>query len=163
MGGEDSFDTSFGGNEYQAATSLFSDMPYYIQKDPAGDKQKLVGYRFFAADAITFDKSLHMRFGSRAHDVATTVYWYSSSPVRPYYRLPPAAQRKPGSEIRRGEYDLPLPDTGRWWIAGPFDAKSPPPFPSHENFDPTKSLDGQKWREADAIRGFVELNHAYRP
>jgi hypothetical protein len=163
IGGEDSFDTSFGGNEYQAGTSLFSDMPFYIQKDEDGDKQKLVGYRFFAADAITFEKSLHMRFGSRAHDVATTVYWYSSSPARPYYRMPPIAKRLPGSQVRRGEYDLPHPDTGKWWIAGPFDAASPPSLPSTNDFDPTKALDGREWRKADAIRGFTEFNHAYRP
>lgn len=162
IGGEDSFDTSFGGNEYQVGTSLYSDMPYYLQKDPDGDKQKLVGYRFFAADAITFEKSLHMRFGSRAHDVATTVYWYSSAPVRPYYRLPPAGQRKPGSEVRRGEYDLALPDTGKWWIAGPFDVKSQPALPL-KSFDPTSALDGRKWREVEAIRGFVEFNHVLRP
>lgn len=151
IGGEDSFGTSFGGNEYVAGTSLFSDMPYYIQKDDAGDKQKLVGYRFFVEDAITFEKSLHIRFGSRAHDVATTTYWYSSAPVRPYYKLPPAAQRKPGSEVRRGEYDLPMPDTGKWEIAGPYPVTESP------------SPKDDDWKDYDAIRGFVEFNHVYRP
>jgi hypothetical protein len=163
IGGEDSFDTSFGGNEYQAGTSLYSDMPYYIQKDKEGDKQKLVGYRFFAADAITFQKSLHMRFGSRAHDVATTVYWYSSAPVRPYYRIPPVAKRLPGSEVRRGEFDLQLPETGRWWVAGPFDVAVTPTFPAHKGFDPAKPLECKEWRKADAIRGFAEFNHVFRP
>ena len=149
IGGEDTFGTSFGGNEYIPGTSLFSDMPYYVQKDDQGDKQKLVGYRFFAVDAITFEKSLHLRFGSRAHDDATTVYWYSAAPVRPYYRLPPVKQRLPGSEVRRGEYDLPLPDTGRWQIAGPLQLNS-------------TSAD-RKWQDADAIRGFVEFNHPFRP
>lgn len=149
IGGEDTFGTSFGGHEYTPGTSLFSDMPYYVQKDDKGDKQKLVGYRFFAADAITFEKSLHLRFGSRAHDAATTVYWYSAAPVRPYFRLPPVKQRMPGSEIRRGEYDLPLPDTGRWQIAGPLDLKS--------------TSTERKWLDADAIRGFVEFNHTFRP
>jgi hypothetical protein len=152
IGGEDSFGTSFGGNEYVPGTSLFSDMPYYVQKDDAGDKQKLVGYRFFVEDAITFEKSLHMRFGSRAHDVATTTYWYSSAPVHPYYKLPPPAKRKFGSEVLRGEFDLPLPDTGKWEVAGPdaIDAKPEPPG------------DGD-WRPLDAIRGFVEFNHVFRP
>jgi len=152
IGGEDSFGTSFGGNEYAAGTSLFSDMPYYVQKDPAGDKQKLVGYRFFVEDAVTFEKSLHIRFGSRAHDVATTVYWYSSSSVRPYYKLPPAALRKPGSEVRRGQYDLPPPDTGRWQIAGPFPIDAVP-----------AEADVAEWKSFDALRGFVEFNHAFRP
>jgi hypothetical protein len=162
IGGEDSFGTSFGGNEYQPGTSLFSDMPYYVQKDGEGDKQKLVGYRFFVEDAITFEKSVHLRFGSRAHDIATTVYWYSASPVRPYYRLPPIAQRMPGSVVRRGDYDLPFPNTGRWWIAGPYDVTSPPEWPSRD-FDAKQPLAGRAWREAEAIRGFVEFNHAFRP
>jgi len=149
IGGEDTFGTSFGGNEYVPGTSLFSDMPYYVQKDDKGEKQKLVGYRFFAGDAVTFEKSLHLRFGSRAHDDATIVYWYSAAPVRPYYRLPPVKQRLPGSEVRRGEYDLALPDTGRWQIAGPLDLNS--------------TSTERKWQDADAIRGFVEFNHAFRP
>ena len=163
IGGEVSFGTSFGGNEYAAGTSLFSDMPYYVQKDDAGDKQKLVGYRFFVEDAITFEKSLHIRFGSRAHDVATTVYWYSSAPVRPYYNMPPAPQRKFGSEVRRGEFDVAPPDTGKWWIAGPLPIASPVGLPPHAGFDPQQPLGESKWLEVDAIRGFVEFNHHYRP
>jgi len=151
IGGEDSFGTSFGGNEYVPGTSLFSDMPYYIQKDYQGEQQKLVGYRFFSEDAVTFEKSLHFRFGSRAHDVATTTYWYSSAPVRPFYKLPPVKQRMPGSEVRRGEYDLPLPDSGKWQAAGPFAIGASP--------SPT---DGD-WQACDAIRGFIEFNHLFRP
>jgi len=37
--------------------------------------------------------------------------------VRPFFVMPPVEQRLPGSELRR-EYDLPLPDSGRWWFAG---------------------------------------------
>lgn len=162
IGGEDSFGTSFGGNEYKPGTSLYSDMPYYIQKDDEGDKQKLVGYRFFVEDAITFERSVHLRFGSRAHDAATTVYWYSSAPVRPYYKLPPVAQRLPGSVVRRGEYDLPAPNTGRWWVAGPFELATDVAWSSAE-FDSNKPLGDRPWREAEAIRGFVEFNHLYRP
>jgi hypothetical protein len=95
--------------------------------------------------------------------VATTVYWYSSAPVRPYYRMPPAVKRLPGSEVRRGEFDVPLPDTGVWWIAGPFDVAATPTFPLSKGFNPAKPLDGNEWRKADAIRGFVEFNHAFRP
>jgi hypothetical protein len=120
IGGEDTFGTSYSGGDYLPQTSLFSDMPYYIQKDPEGNKQKLVGYRFFVNEAIHFEKSLHMRFAARAHDVAGMVYWYTAVPVRPYFEMPPREQRLPGSEVRRGEYDLPLPETGQWWISGPF-------------------------------------------
>ena len=47
LGGEDTFGISYGGNEYKAQSSLFADMPYYVQKDAEGDKQKLAAYRFF--------------------------------------------------------------------------------------------------------------------
>lgn len=151
IGGEDSFGTSFGGNEYIPGTSLFSDMPYYIQKDYKGEQQKLVGYRFFSEDPIVFEKSLHFRFGSRAHDVATTTYWYSSSPVRPFYRIPPVPKRMPGSEVLRDEFDLPLPNTGEWEVAGPFPVKEAP------------SPADNAWKPANAIRGFVEFNHLFRP
>lgn len=163
IGGEDSFGTSFGGNEYIPGTSLFSDMPFYMQKDPLGEKQKLVGYRFFAPDPIYFERSLQLRFGSRAHDDAATVYWYSSSPVRPYYKLPPLAKRLPGSEVRRGEFDLALPNTGQWWIAGPFPSASPPAWPASGPLDVTKPIEGKSWQKYDALRGFVEFNHVYRP
>lgn len=151
IGGEDSFGTSFGGNEYIPGTSLFSDMPYYIQKDYKGEQQKLVGYRFFSEDPIVFEKSLHFRFGSRAHDVATTTYWYSASAVRPYYRIPPVPKRMPGSEVRRDEFDLPLPNTGEWQIAGPFPLSGTP------------KPNDDAWKSCDAIRGFVEFNHHFRP
>ncbi len=114
LGGEDSFGVSYGGNEYKAQSNLFADMPYYVQKDFQGERQKLAAYRFFAHDTIDFCESIHVRFGSRAHDVAATAYWYSAKPVRPFFTMPPLEQRRPGSQIRRGEYDLPLPDTRSW-------------------------------------------------
>ena len=164
IGGEDTFGTSFGGGDYLPQTSLFSDMPYYIQKDPEGSKQKLVGYRFFVNEAVHFQQSLHMRFAARAHDVAGMAYWYTAVPVRPYFEMPPRDQRLPGSEVRRGEYDLPLPDTGQWWLAGPF----PPGRFEHElptaaDFDPAEPFHGHAWRRFDSIRGFVDFNHVYRP
>jgi len=162
IGGEDSFGSSYSGGDYPPGTSIFSDMPYYIWKDPDGLKQKLVGYRFFFHDAILFDESLHMRFGARAHDLAATVFWYSSRPVRPYFETPPVEQRMPGSELRRGEFDLPLPDYGQWWVAGPFE-EAPDALPGASAFDPAAGIAGRPWQRVDSLRGFVEFNHIYRP
>ena len=164
IGGEDTFGTSFSGGDYLPQTSLFSDMPYYVQKDDEGNKQRLVGYRFFVHEAVHFQQSLHMRFAARAHDVAGMAYWYTAAPVRPYYRMPPREQRLPGSEVRRGEYDLPLPDTGQWWLSGPF----PPEEFEHElptaaDFDPAEAFHGHTWRRFSALRGFVDFNHVFRP
>ena len=163
LGGEDTFGVSYGGNEYKAQSSLFSDMPYYVQKDFQGERQKLAAYRFFVHDSVDFRESIHMRFGSRAHDVAATVYWYSAKPVRPFFTMPPLEKRLPGSEIRRGEYDLPLPDSGRWWISGPFAIDFKEALPTMRDFDPRQPFQNRPWQEVAALRGFVEFNHFYRP
>ncbi len=163
IGGEDAFGTSYSGGDYVAQTSLFSDMPYYVQKDEEGHEQRLVGYRFFVSDAIYFTKSLHMRFSSRAHDMASTVYWYSSQPVRPYFEMPPIEKRLPGSKILRGEYDLPLPESGEWWLAGPFPLEFDKPFPRGAAFNPNHSYHGRRWIRRRATHGFIEFNHVFTP
>ena len=162
VGGEDTFGASHGGADYVPQSALYADMPYYIQKDPEGDMQKLVGYRFFANDEIHFDESIHVRFGCRAHDAAATVYWYSTKPVRPYFTLPPSEKRLPQSKILRGEYDLALPDCGVWWLAGPFSQVEQLPIDG-TTFDPKQNLADRKWVRQQAIRGFVEFNHVFRP
>ena len=162
IGGEDVFGASHGGADYVAQSSLYSDMPFYIQKDENGDRQKLVGYRFFAHDAIHFYESLHLRFGARAHDVSSTVYWYSEKPVRPYFNMPPVKQRLPQTKILRGEYDIPLPECGTWRLAGPFGKVEP--LPKHAGrFDPQKPFIDRPWNKQSSIRGFVEFNHVLRP
>nr|MDQ3622404.1 DUF2961 domain-containing protein [Verrucomicrobiota bacterium] len=138
-------------------------MPYFIQKDAAGDMQKLAAYRFYAPDAILFRESIHMRFAARAHDIASTVYWYSAKPVRPFFTMPPLEKRLPGSEIRRGEYDLPLPDSGQWWIAGPFPLDFKEPLNTSAGFDAAQPFHERTWQKAAALRGFVEFNHVFRP
>lgn len=164
IGGEDFFGTSYSGGDYLAQTSLFSDMPFYIQKDPEGNMQKLVGYRFFVNEAIHFQKSIHIRFASRAHDVASMVYWYTAKPVRPYFEMPPLEKRLPGSEVRRGEYDLPLPESGQWWVAGPFPkGRFEHELPTNAKFDQAKPLYGLTWKKFATIHGFVDFNHVYRP
>ncbi|WP_197993220.1 glycoside hydrolase family 172 protein [Gimesia aquarii] len=162
IGGEDTFGASHGGADYVPQTFLYSDMPYYIQKDAKGERQKLVGYRFFAKDEVHFNESLHIRFGARAHDISSTAYWYSEEPVRPYFKMPPVKQRLPQTKILRGEYDLPLPDSGSWWLAGPFAKVESLPMRDGK-FNPKKSFLDRAWKKRDSIRGFVEFNHVLRP
>ena len=54
------------------------------------------------------------------NDICATTYWYQETPVRPFYEMPPAPERRPGVELPRGTYDLPLPTGGEWWLCGPF-------------------------------------------
>ncbi len=163
IGGEDSFGTSYSGGDYLPQSSLYSDMPFYVQQDDEGMRQKLVGYRFFVNERIDFEKSVHMRFGARSHDISSMVYWYAASPVRPFFEMPPEERRLPGSEIARGEFDLELLDTGSWSLAGPFglEAEIAPPAPQHAGA-PDGYL-GQPWQPFRSIRGFVEFNHVFRP
>jgi hypothetical protein len=163
IGGEDTFGTTYGGADYKPQSALFADMPYFIQKDAAGDMQKVAAYRFYMHEAIHFSESIHMRFANRAHDIASTVYWYSTKPVRPFFTMPPVAKRLPGSEILRGEYDLPLPDAGQWRIAGPLSPNFKEPLPAHGGFDAAQPFHGCAWRKFSALRGFVEFNHVFRP
>lgn len=162
IGGEDTFGASHGGADYMPQTFLYADMPYFIQKDQQGDRQKLVGYRFFASDAIHFNESLHVRFGARAHDVSATAYWYSEKPVRPYFNMPPVRQRLPQTRLVRGEHDLPLPDSGSWWLSGPFGDIEPLPQRDGK-FDPQRPFIDRAWKRRDSIHGFVEFNHVLRP
>lgn len=168
IGGEDTFGTSYGGGDYKPQTALFADMPYFIQKDehrgdPSRDMQKLAAYRFYLHEAIRFKESIHMRFAARAHDITSTVYWYSTKPVRPFYNMPPIEKRLPGSEVRRGEYDLALPDRGQWWIAGPLPPAFKEALPASANFDAAQPYHEHAWQKFSAIRGFVEFNHVFRP
>ena len=122
IGGEDTFGTGSGGALHPPASHLYAEMPYYEYVD-VGDAraaQSLVGYRFFQHDEILFHDSIHMRFGSMRNDICATTYWYQETPVRPFYEMPPAPERRPGVELPRGTYDLPLPTGGEWWLCGPF-------------------------------------------
>jgi hypothetical protein len=64
--------------------------------------------------------------------------------------------------VRRGEFDLPLPDTGAWWIAGPFPADFAR-MPSAGTPVADQTWEGKAWRKFPALRGWVEFNHVYRP
>ncbi len=162
IGGEDTFGASYSGGDNPGGTSLYADVPYYVWKDDDGDYQQVAAYRFFAHDALTFDEGIHMRFAARAHDIASTVFWYSTAPVRPFHEMPPPEKRMPNTRVLRGDYDLPLPDYGAWWIAGPFD-DPPGSLPTRRDFDPGESFNGREWSVFSSLRGFVDFNHVYRP
>lgn len=162
IGGEDTFGTSYGGHLYTPQSALFSDMPFYMQKDPEQDtRQKMVGYRFFIWDSICFEESLHVRFGARAHDIAATAYWYASAPVRPFAELPPYNERLPSRRPGR-KWDLELPDRGHWWICGPFPSEAGEEA-QFVQFEPRRLINGRMWRRRRSNRGFLDFNHVFRP
>ena len=190
IGGEDTFGTSYGGCLHPPNTLHYAAMPYYTHQDvgEARPAQRLVGYRFFERDSITFRKSIHMRFGCMQNDISATTYWYQEGAVRPYVKMPDWPLLMPGAELPRGACDLPLPDSGSWWCCGPFynrgtDAMSMD-LPPETEFDPKATYDGlhtkaegspwlsegskaagkdkARWVRRNAMHGFVEFNHIFR-
>jgi hypothetical protein len=78
--------------------------------------------------------------------------------------MPPREKRLPGSYLLRGEYDLPLPETGQWWISGPFPGEQLGfNLPVGTKFDTGNLFHERPWQKFSAIRGFVDFNHVYRP
>jgi hypothetical protein len=135
-GGEDTFGTSYGGALHKPETHLYAGIPFYYHEDvgQARPAQRLAAYRFFEHDAITFERSLHFRFGCVANDICSTAYWYQTNPHRPFLRLPEWEKLHPGTELRRGAADLleaagatgpdavrSSADDGEWWLCGPFE------------------------------------------
>jgi len=102
VGGEDVFGYSFGLHEscYQ-----WTGTPYH-RKAEEGQPTEIVAYRFFGVDPIPFKSSLVLRFGTRANDTQSVVY---------YYRHPSTA--------------VPTVDSPkRWTILGPFACRSAEDF-----------------------------------
>lgn len=197
IGGEDAFGTSYGGALHPPETHLYGALPYYIHEDTgeARPAQRVVGYRFFDHDAVTFRHSLHARFGCMRNDVSATAYWYQEGVVRPYFRLPDWTRmayhgvgfHDAGQALPRGTCDLPLPDSGRWWLCGPFgnadgrawSREHPAEMHSepgavcdalHEEGSPwltdgsrAAGLDQARWVRRSAIHHFIDFNHVFRP
>lgn len=169
IGGEDTFGTSYGGATHVPGTHLNAEMPYYVHVDvgDARPAQTLVGYRWFLNDAIHFRKSIHMRFGCMSNDICATVYWYQQKPVRDYSRLPEfqylvPVDRQSDLQMPRGKFDLPLPDSGQWWISP---ASEDPSLDTALTSAPTtkQPFDPQGWTNRPAMHGFVDFGHVHRP
>jgi len=166
IGGEDTFGTSYGGVQHPPESHLYTGIPYYKTEDigEARGAQRLAAYRFFVHDAIRWQESVHMRFGTMENDICATVYWYQSQPVRPFVKLPKFEDLMPGVKLPRGAMDLPLPDSGTWQVQGPLDnedgaaIKAALAAPLPADFHP-----GPDWTSRPANHGFIDFNLVYRP
>ncbi|MCY4080262.1 MAG: DUF2961 domain-containing protein [Caldilineaceae bacterium] len=189
IGGEDTFGAGYGGALHPPETHHYAAMPYYVHDDvsEARPAQRLVGYRFFEKDTLPFQNSIHMRFGCMANDICSTTYWYQESPVRPFFTMPDWPQLLPGVELPRATHDLALPQSGQWWLCGPFanhhGQAMQATLPPETAFDPDASYDGlhtaesawltegsrqhgrdrARWTRRAAHHGFVDFNHLFRP
>ncbi|MEX2114842.1 MAG: glycoside hydrolase family 172 protein [Pirellulales bacterium] len=165
IGGEDSFGVGYGGALHTPETHLHSSIPYYVHEDvgDARPAQRVVGYRFFVEDTVSFEKSIHMRFGCMKNDICATVFWYQEGVPRPYVRLPDWKQLLPGTELPRGSIDLPLPDHGGWAICAPLDNEQDRAINDALRAAPLDSNPDVKWRVRQAYHGFIDFNHVFRP
>jgi hypothetical protein len=189
IGGEDTFGTSYGGAIHPPETHLYAALPYYVHEDvsQARPAQRLVGYRFFEPDALSFQKSIHVRFGCMRNDICATAYWYQEGPVRPFFKMPDWPLLLPGVELKRGDCDLSLPESGVWWLCGPFgnakDRGIKATLEAEIRFDAEEIFEGNheaespwltegsrslgrdraRWVRRKAVHGFVDFNHVFRP
>ena len=187
-GGEDTFGTSYGGALHVPESHLFVGIPYYTHEDMGTSRpaQRVAAYRFFEDDAISFQHSLHFRFGCVANDLCSTAYYYQEEPHREFFWMPPWNKIMPATELRRGECDIVPEDGADWWLCGPFenadDIAMKGPLPPEEGFDPEATYNGgfrvdSPWRYKDApadqatarwvrrreIHHFIDFNHVFRP
>lgn len=143
-------------------------MPFYQQFDDgtARPSKLLTGYRWFHDDSVKFKKSIQMRFGCMSNDICSTVYWYQQQPVRPFFRLPPFEKITPGlrtaPEILLGEFDLPMPDYGEWWISEVTETDSIEAV-SRTSLKHSQQVDPDVWKRQRSKHGFVDFIHSRRP
>lgn len=187
IGGEDTFGTSYGGAKHPPETHLYCGMPYYAHEDvgEARVAQRLVGYRFFEEDSISFRRSLELRFGCMANDICATAYWYQSGAPQPFFDLPDFEHLMPGTNLPKSRHGN-LTDSGQWWLCGAFANASSEDWqkelPGETGpIDRTLLLEGghaedsiylhenavalgrdkPAWVPALSRHGFVDLNHSF--
>lgn len=189
IGGEDAFGAGYGGALHPPETHHYAAMPYYTHEDvgEARPAQRVVGYRFYERDTIPFQTSIQMRFGCMANDICSTVYWYQEGAVRPFFSLPDSVHLMPGVDLPRGSHDMPVPDSGSWWLCGPFGNDQGQAMknilPAESEFQPEATFDGlhneisawhtegsrnmgrdvARWVRRAAHHGFIDFNHIFRP
>lgn len=77
--------------------------------------------------------------------------------MRPFTKMPDFPKLLPGTELKRGAVDLPLPDSGAWNVTGPLELGPGDALPA------VPAAGGAEWTRRKAIHGFVDFNHLYRP
>ena len=137
-GGENTFDTAFGGVRHTPDTHLFAGIPYFEYKDVgrALARHEVSAYKFYVHDLMPFEKSLHFRWGSHSNDMCMTAYWYQTEPHRAFVKMAAPQDLEYGDPpwreeriIERGKYDLlkqvgakgqdaclASPEDGTWWL-----------------------------------------------
>ena len=170
-GGENTFDTGFGGVKHKANSHLYAGIPYYEYYDegPALARHRLSAYKFYVHDLMPFNQSIHFRWGSNAHGYCMTTYWYQTEPHRAFVRMssyedleyPVLGYPKPAEpKVLRGKYDLiqqigakgpdsflASPEDGTWSLFWGDEALSTP------------VTELPKGIHRRAVHGFIDFSH----
>ncbi|MGD8237857.1 MAG: DUF2961 domain-containing protein [Armatimonadota bacterium] len=122
IGVEDVFGYSFGMYE---SCSEWTGTPLLRHRE-GDDPTEVVGYRFLGPDPVAFDSSIIVRFGSRANDTQSVVYYYldedSSAP--------------------------PIDSAATWQIVGPFECNSTEDFDQPEFPERAPDQWPERWEAA---------------
>jgi len=180
-GGEDTFGASYGGVLHKSSSHLDQGVPYYAQEDlgPAFARHTLAAYRYFVSDAIPFNRSIHVRFGSMANDICSTAYWYQEPPYEPFFKMPDWNRLLRGAELPHSDTGAPQP-RARWRVLGPFhpnasatlEAAADKSDPSavvqdtgYASNSPWRHEDRHlaRWTAAEDLHGFVDFGLSFRP
>ena len=97
IGSEDLFGHSFG---MYPDMSEWTGAPHVVGLN--ADCSEVVAYRFFGAESVSFNSSLSLRFGTRANDMESVLYYYNSA--------------------QSGATALETPQ--EWTLSGPFDCQT---------------------------------------
>lgn len=166
IGGEDDYGTSYGGALHPPESHLYAGIPYYTYEDigEARAVQRLVGYRFFLRDRISFDESIHIRYGTMENDICSMVYWYQEGKPRRFVEMPDWEKLFPGIELRKGAMDVDLPYSGSWLI-GPlidnaYNQRMDEALKKEKYYS---ASDTDNWTKLNSNHGFVNFNYVHRP
>lgn len=165
IGGEDAFAVGYGGVLHPPETHLYDGIPYYFAEDTgeARSAQRVVGYRFYVADAIRFNKSIRFQFGTMQNDVCSMVYWYQAGAPRRFVKMPAWEKMLPATELRRGQMDLPLPDHGSWSVSPVLENKDNAAIQQALAQDKKSAAASEGWVTRPTYHGFLDFNNVLRP
>jgi hypothetical protein len=131
IGSEDVFGHSFG---VYNDMSQWSGCPHAVGEN--ADCSEVVAYRFFGPDPIVFRSSLVLRFGTRANDVESVLYFYKET------------------ESEALKTDTP----DKWTLSGPFDCITFDDFERTEFPEKPESQWPEEWKWGGRTLTQVRIN-----
>lgn len=180
IGAEDFFGHSWGvGTQQFQSHSIGNPLKEF---DPNGELKRMVLYRFFKNDPITFYSSIRGVIGALGNNYSSVVYWYQTEPHKIFFNIPPADERMPNSIAVYGKYDIKETGSREWLLLAPFLIDENNPFEKEHLFEtietgkeefvytskgkptlPGGNIINVKWTAKKAHHNFIDFNEIARP